>query len=109
MDNREATTLREIPDRMVMVGGSAVGTELGQQFLHRFGARVTVVERSAALLFREEPRVGEILGERLRAEGIDVRTGATATEVRCDGAVPTYSEGFLAALEELALDPAQRR
>ena len=43
------------------------------------------MERSAALLFREEPRVGEILGQRLRAEGIDVRTGATASEVRRDG------------------------
>ena len=50
--NREATTLREIPDRVVMVGGSAVGTESGR-FLHRFGARVTIVERSAALMFRE--------------------------------------------------------
>ena len=95
--NREATSLREIPDRVVMVGGSAVGTELGQ-FLHRFGARVTIVERSAALLFREEPRVGEILGERLRAEGIDVRTSATATEVRRDGAdtVITLDDGTVA-------------
>ena len=75
--NREATTLTDIPDRVVMLGGSAVGCELGV-FLHRFGAQVTIVERSATLLAREDPRVGEILGERLRAEGIDVRTGVTA-------------------------------
>ncbi len=42
--NREATSLRDIPSRMVMLGGSAVGSELGQ-FLHRFGAQVTIVER----------------------------------------------------------------
>ncbi|WP_219418714.1 dihydrolipoyl dehydrogenase family protein [Pseudonocardia nigra] len=83
--NREATTLTEIPDRVVMLGGSAVGSELGG-FLHRFGARVTIVERSATLLSREEPRVGELLGERMRAEGIDVRTGVTATAARRDGA-----------------------
>jgi pyruvate/2-oxoglutarate dehydrogenase complex dihydrolipoamide dehydrogenase (E3) component len=83
--NREATTLTEIPRRVVMLGGSAVGTELGV-FLHRFGAHVTIVERSATLLSREEPRVGELLAERMHADGIDVRTGATATTARRDGA-----------------------
>ena len=82
--NREATTLSEIPGRVVMLGGSAVGTELGQ-FLHRYGAQVAIVERSATLLSREERRVGEILGERMRADGIDVRTGSTATAARRDG------------------------
>lgn len=82
--NREATTLTDIPGRVVMLGGSAVGCELGV-FLHRFGAQVTIVERSATLLAREDPRVGEILGERLRAEGIDVRTGVTAVRAHRDG------------------------
>jgi pyruvate/2-oxoglutarate dehydrogenase complex dihydrolipoamide dehydrogenase (E3) component len=92
--NREATTLTDIPDRVVMLGGSAVGTELGV-FLHRFGAQVTIVERSATLLSREEPRVGKILGERLRADGIDVRTTATATTAHRDGAdtVITLDDG----------------
>ena len=61
-----------------MFGGSAVGTELGQ-FLRRFGAQVSIVERSATLLSPEEPRVGELLGERMRADDIDVRTAATVT------------------------------
>jgi pyruvate/2-oxoglutarate dehydrogenase complex dihydrolipoamide dehydrogenase (E3) component len=92
--NREATTLTEIPDRVAMLGGSAVGAELGG-FLHRFGAHVTIVERSATLLAREEPRVGELLGERMRAEGVDVRTGATATAAHRDGAdtVLTLDDG----------------
>lgn len=45
--NREATTLRDIPGRALMVGGSAVGVELGQ-FLARFGTTVTIAERSGA-------------------------------------------------------------
>ncbi len=92
--NREATTLTEIPSRVVMLGGSAVGTELGT-FLHRFGAQVTIVERSATLLSREEPRVGELLAERMRAEGIDVRTSASATTAHRDGAdtVITLDDG----------------
>jgi pyruvate/2-oxoglutarate dehydrogenase complex dihydrolipoamide dehydrogenase (E3) component len=82
--NREATTLREIPERVVVIGGGAVGTELGQ-FLVRFGARVTILARSATLLSREEPRVGSLLGELLRHDGVDVRTRVQATRARRDG------------------------
>ena len=82
--NREATTLTEIPGRVVMLGGSAVGVELGL-FLCRYGAQVTIVERSDRLLSREDPRPGQLTGTYLTAEGIDVRTGVTATRVRKDG------------------------
>lgn len=83
--NREATTLTEIPRRVVMVGGSAVGVELGL-FLRRYGAEVTILERSARLLSREAPRPGELTGTYLAAEGIDIRTRTSAVSVRRDGA-----------------------
>lgn len=79
--NREATTLTYIPGRVVLLGGSAVGVELGL-FLRRYGAQVTIVERSGRLLSREDPRPGELTGEYLAGEDIDVRTGVTATAVR---------------------------
>ncbi len=82
--NREATTLTEIPGRAVMIGGSAVGVELGL-FLRRFGAQVTILERSARLLSREDPRPGELTEQYLREEGIDVRTNSTAVRARRDG------------------------
>ncbi len=82
--NREATTLTEIPGRAVMIGGSAVGVELGL-FLRRFGAQVTVLERSARLLSREDPRPGELTEQYLREEGVDVRTNSTAVRARRDG------------------------
>ncbi len=63
--NREATTLREIPSRVVMIGGSAVGVELGL-FLRRYGAEVTILERSGRLLSREDPRPGELTEQYLR-------------------------------------------
>ncbi len=92
--NREATTLREIPRRAVMVGGSAVGVELGQ-FLARFGTDVTIAERSDRLLSREEPRVGELIAEHLTRDGITIRTGVTAKSVRKDGAdtVVSFDDG----------------
>ncbi|WP_198588653.1 dihydrolipoyl dehydrogenase family protein, partial [Geodermatophilus chilensis] len=82
--NREATTLNDIPGRVVLIGGSAVGVELGL-FLRRYGAQVTILERSARLLSREDPRPGELTEQYLRGEGIDVRTNTTAAQVRREG------------------------
>jgi pyruvate/2-oxoglutarate dehydrogenase complex dihydrolipoamide dehydrogenase (E3) component len=82
--NREATTLVEIPRRAVMIGGSAVGVELGM-FLARYGAQVTILERSGRLLSREDPRPGELTEQYLREQGVDVRTGTSAVRARKDG------------------------
>ncbi|MBA3421097.1 MAG: NAD(P)/FAD-dependent oxidoreductase [Thermoleophilaceae bacterium] len=82
--NREATLLSEVPESVVVLGGGPVGLELSQ-FLRRVGAEVTLVHASDRLLPREDPRVGELLAEALRDEGIEVRTGARATRVDRDG------------------------
>ena len=82
--NREATTVREIPARVLMLGGSAVGVELGQ-FLRRYGAVVTVVEVAPRLLGREDPRLGELIAGYLRDDGVQVHAAVTPTRVRRDG------------------------
>jgi pyruvate/2-oxoglutarate dehydrogenase complex dihydrolipoamide dehydrogenase (E3) component len=82
--NREATTLTDIPNRVVMLGGGAVGVELGV-FLRRYGAQVTILQRSERLLSREDPRPGELTERYLTDDGVDVRTRATAALVRRDG------------------------
>ncbi|UGY91265.1 dihydrolipoyl dehydrogenase family protein [Streptomyces gobiensis] len=79
--NREATTLTDIPGRALLIGGSAVGVELGQ-FLARMGTRVTLVQRADRLLDREDPRLGEIVADRLAADGIDVRLNTQARAAR---------------------------
>jgi pyruvate/2-oxoglutarate dehydrogenase complex dihydrolipoamide dehydrogenase (E3) component len=83
--NRDVTRLTDVPARAVMIGSSAVGVELGL-FLRRYGAEAIVLERSARLIRREDPCLGELTEQHLRAEGVDVRTGATAVRVRRDGA-----------------------
>ena len=83
--NREATNLREVPNRAVMIGGSAVGVELGQ-FLARMGCAVTLVQRGPRLVGREESRVGELVAEHLHADGLDVRVDTQVTAARRDGA-----------------------
>ena len=69
--NREATQLKEVPGRAVVLGGGPVGVELGQ-LLARLGCAVTLVQRSG-LVGREEPRVGELLAGALASDGVDLR------------------------------------
>ena len=88
--NREATTLKEIPDSVVILGGGPVGIELGQ-FMRRFGTEVTLIQAADRLLAREDPRVGELIAERLRAEGITLRLGASATGVSAGGGARTVT------------------
>lgn len=69
--------LRELPARLLVLGGGPVGCELAQAFA-RLGSRVTVLEMLPRLLAREDPDVCDLVAERFRAEGIDVRTGHRA-------------------------------
>jgi pyruvate/2-oxoglutarate dehydrogenase complex dihydrolipoamide dehydrogenase (E3) component/uncharacterized membrane protein YdjX (TVP38/TMEM64 family) len=69
--------LRELPPRLVVLGGGPIGSELAQAFA-RLGSKVTQVERLPRLLPREDPEVSEMLRARFAAEGIDVRTGHEA-------------------------------
>ncbi len=92
--NREATTVRDIPGRVLLIGGGAVGVELGQ-FYARMGAQVTIVQRADRLIDREDSRVGELAAQALAADGITIRTGTTAIRARRAGAatVVTLDDG----------------
>jgi len=79
--NREATNVRDIPSRVLLVGGSAVGVELAQ-FYAAMGARVTIVQRAGRLVDREDPRIGELAAQALVAQGVNVRTGVTPASAR---------------------------
>src|SRR5262249_47734184 len=59
---REATSVKAIPRRLVVLGGGAAGVELAQA-MHRFGAEAAIVEGAPQLLSREAPPLGEALGE----------------------------------------------
>jgi dihydrolipoamide dehydrogenase len=83
-DNRAITMARNVPARLLVVGGGAVGAEMAQCF-RRLGAdEVTVVEGSERLLFHEEPFAGKELSDAFEAEGIRVLTGTRLTAVRRD-------------------------
>lgn len=75
--------LRELPARLVVLGGGPIGCELAQTFA-RLGSRVTQVEMLPRLLIREDPEIAEMVEKRFRAEGVDVRTGHKAKEFRVE-------------------------
>ena len=70
--------LRELPERLVVLGGGPIGCELAQAFA-RFGSRVVQVEMLPRILIREDPEVSEMMTARFREEGIDVRVNHKAT------------------------------
>jgi pyruvate/2-oxoglutarate dehydrogenase complex dihydrolipoamide dehydrogenase (E3) component len=81
--NREATALTEIPLRLIVLGGGAVGVELAQA-IHRLGADVALVEGMDHLLPREAPALGGAIGGALSAEGIELHLGRHVASVRRD-------------------------
>ena len=77
--NHEAIATEKLPESLLILGGGAVGCELGQVFA-RFGSEVTIVERSSRILFSEEPEVSDLLTERLGEDGVRVLTGRGVAE-----------------------------
>ena len=107
--NREATTVRDIPGRVLVIGGSAVGIELGQ-FYARMGAQVTIIQRAGRLIDREDPRVGELAAEALATDGVTVHAGRTVTRARRarGGAVITLDDGTTVETDVVILGAGRR-
>lgn len=76
-------TLDALPGRLAILGGGAIGCELGQSFA-RLGSQVTLVEGGPRLLAREDDDVGDFIRERLSAEGVNVHTDTRAVSVETD-------------------------
>ena len=105
-DNSRLMQLRRVPDHLIVLGGGYIGCEFAQMF-RRFGAKVTVVDRSAHLLSTEEPEVSAALEGVFRAEGIrlvmkararSVSGGAHAVTLRLDGGKKVTGSHLLVAV-----------
>lgn len=81
--NKETFTATTLPERAVVIGGSAVGTETAT-FLARFGVDVTLVHRGTRLMEREEPRVGELTRLHLQEAAVKIRLATGALRARRD-------------------------
>jgi pyruvate/2-oxoglutarate dehydrogenase complex dihydrolipoamide dehydrogenase (E3) component len=83
--NRGAVAAEVLPASLLVIGGGAVGLEIGQA-MSRFGTRVTVVELGERLVGPEEPEASELIADVLRREGVEVHAGAQVERVERSGA-----------------------
>jgi pyruvate/2-oxoglutarate dehydrogenase complex dihydrolipoamide dehydrogenase (E3) component len=91
--NREATGMKAVPRRLLVLGGGPVGVELAQA-VRRLGGEVALVDGADHVLAREPAPLGEALGEVLRRDGIELLVGLHVSAARRDG------EDFVLELED---------
>ncbi len=84
-DNRAVTSAKELPRRLLVLGGGAIGVEMAQAFKRLGCAEVVVLEGADRLLAREEPFASQELRMAFEAEGIGVVTGARMTAASRQG------------------------
>ena len=104
LTNETVFDLSELPGHLIVVGGGPIGCELGQAF-RRLGARVSLLEM-ASILPKDDPELVDILRDRLRAEGLELREGARVTGVESAGegvSVTVESGGATERIEGSAL------
>jgi pyruvate/2-oxoglutarate dehydrogenase complex dihydrolipoamide dehydrogenase (E3) component len=89
----QATGMKEVPKRLIVLGGGAAGLELAQ-IVRRLGGEVTLVEGADHVLAREPAPLGAALGEALRRDGIELVLGVRAASASRDG------EDFVLRLED---------
>jgi dihydrolipoamide dehydrogenase len=106
--SRDATSTKDIPPRLGVLGGGVVGCELAQAF-RRLGSEVVLVQRGPALLPSTEPFAGERVAAALRAEGVDLRLGASLDSVAPAGdAITLTVDGEEITVDEFLVATGRR-
>ena len=82
--NREVTSMKAVPRRLLILGGGPVGVEMAQA-VRRLGGETVITDMVEHVLDREPAPLGEALGEVLRREGIELVLSANTTAARRDG------------------------
>jgi pyruvate/2-oxoglutarate dehydrogenase complex dihydrolipoamide dehydrogenase (E3) component len=85
LDNGRLLDLTEVPEHLIIMGGSYIALEFSQIF-RRFGAQVTVIERGSQLLFREDADIAESIKDILELENIEFCLDSSVVGVAPDGA-----------------------
>lgn len=92
LDHHSILDLKALPRRLVVLGGSYIGLELGQIWA-RFGSQVTILERGERVASREDADVSDAIAAFLRQEGLEVRTGVVVARVeRADAGAGAASQ-----------------
>ena len=111
-DNRAVTSAKELPRRLLVLGGGAIGAEMAQAFRRLGCQEVTIVEALDRLLANEEPFAGEEVRAAFEAEGIRVIVGSRMAAARRDGSdgpvVATLEDGSEVTADEILVAVGRR-
>lgn len=107
--NRQAAIPKELPASLAVLGGGAIGVELGQAFA-RLGCKVTVIEAGPRFLGLEEPEAGAALRPHLEADGITLMIGdpCVAVEKQSSGVAVHLKSGAVVAADRLLVATGRR-
>ncbi|MHA6619193.1 dihydrolipoyl dehydrogenase family protein [Pseudonocardia sp. DLS-67] len=106
--SRDATSAKEIPPRLGVLGGGVVGCEMAQAF-RRLGSQVVLLQRGPRLLPAMEPFAGERVAAGLRAEGVDVRLEHRLESVAAAGdQIELRTEDGTVVVDELLVATGRR-
>ncbi len=95
LDSTSIMEVSEVPEHLIVLGGSYIALEFGQMF-RRFGSEVTILEKSAQLLSHEDPDVAAEMQKILAEDGLQIHTGVNAKRVEKsngDGVTVTLEDG----------------
>lgn len=111
-DNREATSAKEVPQRLLVLGGGVVGVEMAQAWKSLGAEEVTIVEMQDHLLPREEPFAGRQLQEALEDLGVSVHVNARMVRASRDGndgpVTGTMADGSSVTADEILVAVGRR-
>ncbi len=83
LTNETILELEEVPEHLIMIGGSYIGLEFGQMF-RRFGSKVTIVEKGEQLIPREDKSISDEILNFFKEDGINVRLKSKFIEAKND-------------------------
>ncbi|KOS64393.1 dihydrolipoyl dehydrogenase [Lysinibacillus agricola] len=94
INSTDALSLPEVPEKLVVIGGGYIGTELGSAYAN-LGSQVTIIEGSKDILAGFEKQMTQVVKKGLKKKGVEVVVGASATgvEENENGVVVTYEAG----------------
>ena len=107
--NRQAAIPKELPASLAVLGGGAIGVELGQAFA-RLGCKVTVIEAGPRFLGLEEPEAGAALRPHLEADGITLMIGdpCVAVEKQSSAVALHLKSGAVVSADRLLVATGRR-
>ena len=86
--SRDALEMKEIPNRIVVIGGGATGAEFSHVY-RSYGSEVTIVELMDRIVPNEDQEISEVLDKSFRDQGIESRTSASVEAIEINGDVAT--------------------